>query len=254
MEVTNGSWALVDWAAGSTTGQRRSVNEDAFGVDAERGLFVVADGCGGSSSGRAAADIAVKALLAPDDGSGSVSDPLARRIGRANAEVFRRASTDPTQRGMGCAVVALRLARHGPVALAHAGDCRGGRLDEAAVRGDEPGPPEIAWLTQDHTLQNELRDRVLDPDVLASIPDNVIVRAVGVSDHIDVDVRYHHAPAEALFILCSDGVHQQVDHHAIARILSDTEVDLAGRCRRLLQASEDAGGSDNATVVLVARR
>ena len=40
MEITSGSWALVEWAAGSTVGGRRAVNEDAFGVDAERGLFV----------------------------------------------------------------------------------------------------------------------------------------------------------------------------------------------------------------------
>jgi protein phosphatase len=235
------------------------VNEDAFGVSDDGTWFVVADGCGGRSSGRRASDLAVQCILASDHDSGEqpvVADPLAARVLEANDIVFRAARQDPALVGMGCALAALRL-RKGHVAIVHVGDCRVGRLGIPFVqRADGNDLPELRWLTLDHVLWVEamLAGRSLaEVEEFRSLHGSVIVRAVGAADSLDVEVLYRAVQPGDLFLLCTDGLSAHVPHETITGILRSRAC-LAERCGALLDAAETAGGYDNATVILVETR
>lgn len=78
----------------------------------------------------------------------------------------------------------------------------------------------------------------------------VITRAVGVDAAVSVDLSYHASRPGDLFVLCSDGVSRQVDHSRVVSLLAAEDRSLGDRCADLLDATETAGGQDNATVLL----
>lgn len=254
MELCTGVGPGLRWAAGTAVGGRRIDNEDAYGVDAERGLFVVADGCGGFSSGRRASDIVVQATLAP---FGAPGEPLVQAMMSANAHIVRRCTEHRDEVGMGATAAALRLDGKRMV-VAHVGDCRVGRLDGAMVRRPPyEEPPELRWLTVDHMLWVDAFNRGVPMDQVAelrALHGNVVVRAIGVEERLDVDARFSELARPTMFILCSDGVHGQVADSTIATSLIEAQRggDLKAGCAALLSAAEQAGGHDNATVILVA--
>jgi serine/threonine protein phosphatase PrpC len=223
-------------------------------MDDDATLFVVADGCGGRSSGRRASDLAVKCILASEHDQGAaVADPLAARVLEANGLVFRVARQDSALVGMGCALAALRLGkRH--VAIVHVGDCRVGRLGNPFVRRAEgENLPELCWLTLDHVLWVEALLAGRPPAEVEehrSVNASVITRAVGVTDSLDVEVQYRAVQPADLFLLCTDGLSAHVPHETITGILRSPS-SLVERCGALLEAAEIKGGYDNATVILV---
>lgn len=246
-----GSTALLDYSADTAIGSCREVNEDAFATFDDANTFVVVDGCGGASSGESAARLTVecfrRVLQARATGIDGlrIADPLAVALLRANAELFREASTKPAWRGQGAALCALRVFE-GWVTIAHVGDCRVGRY-----RADG-----FAWLTEDHALAAEMRRSGAAAEELAEAEKNpaVVTRAVGVGERLPADVSYHPASPGDIYLLCSDGLSRQVGPGRVAEILSKHSQDLAAGCSALLDASEDAGGHDNATVILLRLR
>ena len=226
-----------------------SENEDAFGVSDVGSVFVVADGCGGRSSGRRASDLAVRCILASEQDAGDqavVADPLAARVLEAYDIVFRAARQDPSFVGMGCALAALRLGK-GHVAIMHVGDCRVGRLGDPFVQragGDDL--PELRWLTLDHVLWVEALLAGRPPaefEELRSVHGNVIMRAVGVTDSLDVEVQNRTSQRGDLFLLCTDGLSAHVPHETITGILRSPE-GLAERCGALLDRDMPTDGAE----------
>ncbi len=224
------------------------VNEDAFGVFEGNNAFVVADGCGGRSSGESAARLTIECFrrvlqeqVTSIDGLTDV-DPLAVAVLRANEEVLR-ASTNPSQMGQGSTVCAVRAFERW-VAVAHVGDCRVGRYRDS----------ELVWLTEDHSMVSEMRRCGFPAEQFAKIHDTVLARGVGVMDSVSVDVSYHHASPGDVYLLCSDGLSHHVERNVIAELLGVHSRDLRTCCAALLEASEGAGGHDNATVILLRLR
>lgn len=163
--------------------------------------------------------------------------------GPTNAEVFRAASAEPALRGQGAALCAVRVFE-GWVTVLHVGDCRVGRFREGV----------FTWLTEDHSLLAELRRTDAPHEQLAEVEmfhANVITRAVGVGESLSADVGYHPASPGDIYLLCSDGLSRQVGVARIAEILREQSPDLPAGCSALLDATEDAGGHDNATVILL---
>lgn len=243
----HGSTTLVEAAAGTTVGKRRVDNEDRFGLFLDEHAFVVADGCGGRSSGESAANLTIECFRKIVGERALVrAEPLAVAMLLANAEVFRAGQTNPKFRGAGTAVCAMRIS-DGQLVVAHVGDCRLGRFRKN----------ELAWLTEDHTLLAELRRSGTHADMIAEVERehrNVILRAVGTSEHVSVDVAYHPVTSEDLYVLASDGLWGQVVRDHIIKLLRESSKNLTGCVDALLEASNDAGGADNATVVLVRMR
>jgi protein phosphatase len=245
MEGRSGGTALVEYAAATTTGAYRVDNEDAFGVFETSHVFVVADGCGGGSSGRSAADRAIAsfAVRPPSNGSDlDLLDPLACAVLAANSDIFRDGQVKPEARGAGATLCAARLSSR-TLSIVHVGDCRVGRCREG----------RFEWLTEDHTLLPALRRSGASAQELEQAADrtSAVTRAVGVSEHLAVDLAYHPLNAGDLYLLCSDGLSAQVSRAQIAELLLGGPRSLGELSFALLEASESAGGHDNATLILL---
>lgn len=243
-------------AARTDVGMIRSGNEDNFAVDANgsRGVFIVADGMGGHAAGEIASrmviDIVRRAVEDgetswPADASIGGPDSGPRRfitgIHRANRRIHQLAQKDRRKRGMGTTFAGVFLLARSAV-LAHVGDSRIYRMRDG----------ELTLLTKDHSLTNEMLDMgFLQPDQVATFSRrNVITRAVGTHDNVDVDTKIVDVRPGDTLILCSDGLHGEVSDDEIADIVSDlgdpmAVVDL------LIARANDKGGPDNVTAVVV---
>ena len=224
-------------------GKVRQNNEDALlvGGGEDETLFVVADGIGGFEAGEVASSLAIDVLkdLQPDQ-------PFKAAIGEANRRIVAAGRGDEKLSGMGTTVVAIRFGgKQGePVAeVAHVGDSRA-----YLVRGGDMNP-----ITEDHSLVAELvRSGDLTRDEAAEHPQkNLITRALGADEEVDVDTAIVSIEAGDRILLCSDGLSDMVSETGISEILAEYPDDPERAARVLLSAALDAGGNDNITVVVV---
>ncbi|MFN3198818.1 MAG: Stp1/IreP family PP2C-type Ser/Thr phosphatase [Bradymonadia bacterium] len=235
-------------------GRVRDHNEDAWMAMPRGGVFVVADGMGGHASGEVASQLAVEAVrnqfetrptFNTQQGQGSwVTQSalyLADAVRIANQEILASARVRPDYEGMGTTVVAIWVHQH-IAHVAHVGDSRvyhlrGGRLTQ------------ITW---DHSLVNEyLRLGVLQPHEASSFPyKNVIVRALGLSPNVAVDVEQVDLMPGDRFLLCTDGLTDLVSDESIRqRLITCRRPNVAARV--LTEDALAAGGHDNITAMVV---
>jgi PPM family protein phosphatase len=224
-------------------GKVRQNNEDALlvGEGQDETLFVIADGIGGFEAGEVASSLAVDVLkdLQPDE-------PFKAAIGEANRRIVAAGRGDEKLSGMGTTVVAIRFGgtQREPVAeVAHVGDSRA-----YLMRGGDMNP-----ITEDHSLVAELvRSGDLTRDQAAEHPQkNLITRALGADEEVDVDTAILPIEAGDRILLCSDGLSDMVSEAGISEILAEFPDDPERAARGLLSAALDAGGNDNITVVVV---
>ena len=224
-------------------GKVRQNNEDAMlvGDGEDETLFVVADGIGGFEAGEVASSLAVDVLrgLHPDK-------TFKAAIGEANRRILAAGRDDEKLSGMGTTVVAIRFGgtQREPLAeIAHVGDSRA-----YLVRGGEMNP-----ITEDHSLVAELvRSGDLTRDQAAEHPQkNLITRALGADEEVDVDTAVLPIEAGDRLLLCSDGLSDMVSEAGISEILAESPDDPERAARGLLSAALDAGGNDNITVVVI---
>jgi serine/threonine protein phosphatase PrpC len=224
-------------------GKVRQNNEDALlvGEGKDETLFVVADGIGGFEAGEVASSLAVEVLrdLRPDE-------PFRAAIGEANRRIVAAGRGDEKLSGMGTTIVAVRFGgtQREPVAeVAHVGDSRA-----YLMRGGDMKP-----ITEDHSLVAELvRSGDLTRDQAAEHPQkNLITRALGADEEVDVDTAVVPIEAGDRILLCSDGLSDMVSEGGISLILAESPDDPEKAARGLLSAALDAGGNDNITVVVV---
>jgi serine/threonine protein phosphatase PrpC len=206
------SLSVSDWGSASSAGRRRRLNEDAFGQRAN--TFVVADGMGGRGGGALAARAAIDRFLARLDEAGPHPD-WRQLVDAVNADV-RRAGHERGVDRLGTTLLVVVVG--GPlITLVHLGDSRGLDIQEYRDRG-----VALHGLTSFIGLENE----ALRVDVIA-----VPVRA---GDRL---------------LLCTDGVHRQVDDAQLRAALSLSSCRQAAE--RLVEQADEAAGRDNATAVVV---
>lgn len=237
-------------------GRRRVSNEDAFGVDEELGLYVVADGMGGHAAGEVASREAVDTVIAmvrrdraiaQAVASGDRSPETLRRLSRtleaaiqaATYMVFAIAENEPEQRGMGTTLSALLLCEDLGV-VAQVGDSRVYR-----VRG-----PSAERLTEDHTLVAwQLKQGIISAAEAERSPHkNVITRAVGSREYVQVDTSTFEVTPGDRFLLCSDGLHGYLVDDEIGGIM-EGPVDIVAKA--LIEVANTRGGRDNITAIVV---
>jgi len=246
--------------AGQThVGLKRTVNQDAFLLLPEEGLFCVADGLGGHASGEVAARIAVEEMaeffrltgrdadatwpFAEERTLGPSENRFLASIRVANLRVRERAAADERLRGMGTTVVAAFFTGAGrELLVAHVGDSRAYLFRKGT----------LTRLTEDHSLLNDvLRLRALSPEEVASFPHkNVIVRALGMRDEVEVDLRRLELQDGDLVMLCCDGLSGMVPEAQLAEMIRAGRSDLRRTAQGLVDAANAAGGHDNVTCVL----
>ncbi len=248
---------IIEVANISDTGLKRPHNEDSAVTDSALGLAVVADGMGGYKAGEVASAIAaqlilneVRAGITHGDTSGKANGSTLSRasmvirdaVAKANAEVFRTAQEIPQCQGMGTTVVVVFY--HGDkVSIAHVGDSRVYRL-----RGNE-----FKQITRDHSLIQELIDRgFFTPEEAAeNTPKNLVTRALGIEQSVEVDVQEQDLQAGEIYLLCSDGLNDMVDDEEIHLTLSKYSANLVQAATELVRLANEKGGKDNVSVVLV---
>jgi PPM family protein phosphatase len=229
----------------SDKGCVRANNEDYCLIDAERGLYVLADGMGGAKAGEQASRLAVEAVAETIRTAPLLdSQVLIFAAEEANRRVLQAAQNDPSLEGMGTTLVAA-LELENELAVASVGDSRAYVLDDAGLRA----------ITDDQTWVNEVgRPLGLDEESLRNHPmRHVLTMAIGASAPLTINhYRVRLAP-NSLVLICSDGLHGVLEAPEMERILKagrngDT---LEESCHHLIEAAKHAGGPDNVTAVLM---
>ena len=233
------------------TGKARRNNEDAVALDEAVGLAVLADGMGGYNAGEVASQMACARVrevlgrrsreLAAGANDAEVKSALLDAVELANREVFDAANETPEYAGMGTTLV-VALFRGERLWLGHIGDSRAYRL-----RGDT-----FEQLTRDHSLLQEQIDAgLISPEQAAySMHKNLVTRAVGVDELVDLEIHPHIVEPGDVLLMCSDGLSDMLTDEQIAHLLRASD-SLEGAGRLLVQAANAAGGRDNIAVVLV---
>lgn len=224
-------------AAATDIGQVRDGNEDTYVV--EEPLFALADGMGGHRGGEVASRIAIETLerlFATGEGT------LPEIVREANRAVFERSMSDRSVSGMGTTLTAAVL-EGDHVRLAHVGDSRAYLLRDGALRR----------LTIDHTLVDRM---VRSGEITAAEADvhphkNVLTRALGTDQEVDVDERSVTLEEGDRLLLCSDGLTGMVTEDQIQAILEASPAPQSA-AERLVRAANRAGGVDNISVVVLA--
>jgi serine/threonine protein phosphatase PrpC len=238
----------------SDVGRRRPHNEDAYLCDDELGLYIVCDGVGGNAKGEVASAESVDLVLswvkrghktleafavAPtEENSGLVRRLLESAVQSACYMVFGMGQLDPRQKGMSSTLSSL-LVTSSKAFIAQVGDSR--------VYLTRDG--KTVQLTEDHTLVNfRLKLGLITPEEAASSPGkNVITRAVGHQDYVEVDTIDLDVKPGDRFMLCSDGLHGYLEDGEVQSCLQG---DRQAVVTQLIDLANDRGGRDNITVIV----
>jgi serine/threonine protein phosphatase PrpC len=237
-----GRTALL-WGGATHVGRVRTVNEDNYIARDDVGLWAVTDGMGGHRGGEVASEIACEALGRTF--ADRTVDGLIEAIEQANEAVYRTGNTDPDLSGMGTTVVALAVVDEGGdelLAVANVGDSRIYRYSVG----------ELEQLTDDHSLVADLvREGTLSPEEAAVHPQrNIVTRVLGVNDRVPVDIITVEPVAGDRYVLCSDGLFNDVPEPVIAAVLHRVD-DPGEAADELVRLAVEGGGRDNITVVVV---
>lgn len=240
-------------------GMKRNHNEDNLLLLPEERLFVVADGMGGHSSGEIASKIAVDEMAEffrmtsqdheitwpykMDKAKNYDENRLATGIKLANVRIFQKASADQKYKGMGTTIVSVYFASDSQVVVGHVGDSRVYFFRDGQLR----------QITEDHSLLNDyLKAKKLTREEIEAFPHkNVIVRALGMKELVQVDVTRLDPKPEDYYLLCSDGLTGMITNDQEVLKLVVEAKDLKTACKNLIDCANDHGGTDNITVALV---
>ena len=223
-------------------GRVRAINEDAFLDRPDLGLWVVADGMGGHDAGDLASRLIVDELgriRKPASGAALMAE-VKTRVQSLNRQLRDEAQLRGPDSIIAATIVGL-LVIDGFFACFWAGDSRlyllrAGRLMQ---------------VTRDHSYVQELVDKgALTAEQAERHPQsNVVTRAVGAEDELELELKQARLLPEDTFLLCSDGLFKPVSAEGICDILIRVPFEAAPDA--LIAAALEGGGPDNVTAVLV---
>lgn len=247
----------IRYAARTDVGMVRTHNEDYFALIEDEKLFVVADGMGGHAAGDIASKMSADTMgefyrttrnhdtpwpYRYDQSLSYAENRMVASIRLANARIHEAARRHRSHRGMGTTVVAFHVnGDRGYVA--HVGDSRcyllrGGRLQA---------------LSRDHSLLEDYKDARPDltEEEIRDFPHkNVITRALGMRETVEVDLCEIRLEDGDRFILCSDGLSGMLTEPEMGEIILESR-DPEEAVNELINKANDAGGTDNITAMLV---
>jgi serine/threonine protein phosphatase PrpC len=247
----------VRFAGDTNVGMKRAHNEDALYLPESERLAIVADGMGGHASGEVASRLAVETIsgffrttqdeqqltwpFKMDRGHRYDINRLVTSIKLANLKIHEQAQRDPRCHGMGTTVISA-LFLDDALIVGHVGDSRLYRYRDE----------RLDQLTEDHSLLNDyIKMKHLSPDEIAAFPHkNVIVRALGMRDTVQVDIHVDVPRMGDTYLLCSDGLSGMIADSQLAEIMARQQ-DLDQACDELIGVANRNGGLDNVTAILV---
>lgn len=221
-------------------GKVRANNQDAPIVSEKLRLYGVADGMGGHKGGEVASTSARDDLLRELEGKTPSVATLSGAIEEVNRQIYHQQEHDDALTGMGTTLSVLWMSDNF-VYIGHVGDSRVYLLRDG----------EFKQMTLDHSLVEQLvREGVLTEEEAQNHPmRNIITRAIGTDESVEVDVVVEERRKGDLWLACSDGLHGLVDDRQIRDALRQYAPEKAADV--LLKAALDAGGRDNVTLVIV---
>ena len=251
---------MIEAFGKTDVGRRRKLNEDSFLVDPETHLYAVCDGMGGHNAGEVASRMAIEALDAfvqkshrekeitwpygLDADLSFAGNRLKTAIKLANRKVFRAADNREDYTGMGTTVVAALVTEADRLlTVGSAGDSRCYVLRNGELK---------QITTDDSWVSAAWAEGILSAEEIERHPlKNVITKAVGAKDTIEIDVVEHKLESGDLVLICSDGLHSMINDEAIREVLVARVASLEEAAGGLIDAANEAGGRDNVSVVLL---
>ncbi len=247
----------IKYAAKTDVGMKRTHNEDYFSLMEDEQLFIVADGMGGHSSGEVASRMAAETVsefyqrtkdeeatwpYKMDRGLSYIENRLVCGVKLANYKIYEAASKDIRYKGMGTTIVTC-LVSGDKIYIAHVGDSRLYRFRADALE----------QVTRDHSLLEDYKDA--KPDMTEeeerNFPHkNVITRALGMRDTVQVDVKTEDVMDGDIYCLCSDGLSGMVTDEHLEKIIATTD-DLEQMVSEQVDQANRAGGVDNVTTLVI---
>lgn len=231
-------------------GRIRAKNEDAF----DFGYFedgtawaVVCDGMGGVHGGKIASSVAIKMVSEKIKKCYNKSMPVASlenlllsAITTANVTVFDRGSVQDDLKGMGTTIVAA-VVKNNEACIAHVGDSRA-----YIISGND-----IKQITKDHSLVQEMLDKgqITESEFENTPIKNIITRAMGIGEEIDIDFDFVCVNEGDAILLCSDGLSGLVDKKTLLSMYKETE--FCALADKYIEKANELGGRDNITVVVM---
>lgn len=233
----------------TNVGRKRKNNQDTVGVFKNKmgiTLALVADGMGGHLAGDRASQLAVSGIgefwqeTSLDD-LREISNWLSENIQEENDVIYEEGNKNPDMYGMGTTLVAA-VPLKGRMLLAHIGDSRAYLIQE----------DKISQLTDDHSLVNELvKTGEITSEMAEKHPKkNILIRSVGVPGEVKADQSIINFSLQDYVLLCSDGLTNMLSDNHIFEIIKQDKT-LNDKVTQLIDDANDAGGTDNITVLLM---
>src|SRR5215212_497590 len=225
--------------------ERRPLNEDSFLHDPERSIFAVADGVGGAEAGEVASQTAIEVLdeaFRHQTEGADIEDLMELAIQRANASIHQMAQEHARFAMMATTIVALHI--KGDIAtFGHVGDSRLYRLTPDG---------QLHRETEDHSIvEEEVRAGRMTPEQAANHPSkNVISRALGAEQGVEVDMKTMEVEDGTEFLLCTDGITRHITDNELRQLMVVSK-NLDELCGELKRRCYERGAEDNLTVIAV---
>ncbi len=245
-------------AAGrSDVGLQREHNEDSFCLLEQHGLYIVADGMGGHRAGDVASRMATETVAAffnttaredatwpfhYDPTLSAEENRLVTGIKVANKSIYEASARNREHQGMGTTVVGILFSPTAQrIYVGHVGDSRCYRVRDSAIQ----------QLTQDHSLLNDYLRAMPDltPEQRDELPRNVITRALGMTEAVQVDISSDEPRLGDVYVLCSDGLSGMISDAEIAEIVT-ANATPGDTATALIARANQHGGEDNVTAVV----
>lgn len=228
----------------SDVGIKRKFNEDSLGYfeGDSYSIYIVADGMGGHNAGEVASEMAASEVIkfVNDNINKFCDNVLEEAIKKVNSDIYNYSASDKKLKGMGTTITAC-LCYNNKVIVANVGDssCFG-------VKDDS-----VYKLTKDHSLVQQLLDAgsISETEAMNHPNKNIITRAVGTSDNVEVDIFKFELNEYDKYLICSDGLTNEVTIDEMNNILK-REKNNKLACEYLVNEANENGGRDNITVML----
>ncbi|MCY6372362.1 Stp1/IreP family PP2C-type Ser/Thr phosphatase [Clostridium ganghwense] len=228
----------------SDKGNIREINEDYLGFyeDHKVKLYVIADGMGGHNAGDVASKVAVESCINYIKQLKEIKDidkVLREAITYANEIVYEKSKANDNLKGMGTTITACFMLEK-EVVIANVGDSSCYAVTEN----------RIEKITKDHSLVQELIDdgSITEQEALTHPNKNIITRALGTRKTVEIDIFTRKTDEIQKFILCTDGLTNEVNKKEMYDIILKNDNNDA--CRVLIEAAKNKGGRDNISVIV----
>ncbi len=236
-------------ASRNDIGKLRKTNEDTIGILPDDKVFIVADGVAGEKSGDIASDVTVRVItkivaelpIPQNVSSDAVGTYIRSCIKKANEIIIEMGNQNSAVYGMATTCV-MAVVREQMAYLANVGDSRAYMIRDS----------HITQITDDHTYVNRLVKQgfVSEEDALHHEDRHKIIRALGISNDVEVDLFEISLIKDDILLLCTDGLYEMVSEEQITSILSE-ESDLEKCSDSIMEIAYDNGASDNISFICI---